>query len=81
MTSSALMNLVVMIVVAVIGWLLKAGCDSWVNKIDGKVDKSCHEQCSKAKERMENLLLGEIQGLRTDFKEKSDIVINAVEKE
>ena len=87
MTSSQLMNLVVIIVVGVISWLLKAGYDSWVKKIDGKVDKSCHDQCTAAKEKMETLLLTEIRALRGSqekmadtFEEKSKIVVDAVTK-
>ncbi len=80
MTSSALMNLIVVIVVGIIGWLLKTGYDNWVAKVDSKVDKSCHDACTKAKEGMNALLLEEIRGLRGDFKEKSKIVVDAVTK-
>lgn len=80
MTSSALMNLIVVIVVGIIGWLMKTIYDNWTKKVDGKMDKGCHDICTKEKEKMNQLLLDEIRGLRGDFKEKSKIVIDAVEK-
>jgi len=87
MTPSFIINTVVVMVVAVISWLLKTGYDSWVKKVDGKVDKSCHDECTKAKEKMESLLLAEIRALRgsqekmsDSFEEKSKIVVEAVTK-
>jgi hypothetical protein len=44
------------------------------------VNKDCHNQCTSEKEKMNELLLTEIRGLRDDFKDKSTIVIDAVKK-
>ena len=66
------------VVCAVLGWFLNNLYQGINDKIRGKVDKNCHEICTKEKERMNQLLLDEIRGLRSDFKDKSAIVIDAV---
>jgi len=66
------------IVCTVLGWFLNNLYQGINEKIKGKVDKSCHEICTKEKEKMNTLLLEEIRGLRGDFKAKSEIVVNAV---
>ena len=66
------------LILAVLGWLSKTLYNTIVGKIDGKVDKGCHEICTREKEKMNALLLEEIRGLRNDFRDKSAIVIDAV---
>ena len=87
MTTASVMNIIVIIVVGIIGWLLKAGYDSWVKKVDGKMDKDCHDMCSEGRDKMNTLILDELKanrqialGLVKDFNEKSELVIKAVEK-
>ena len=65
---------------AVLGWLINNLYRSLTTTLSNKVDKGCHEVCSKSKEDMNTLLLGEIRGLRGDFKTKSELVVNAVTK-
>ena len=66
------------IVCALLGWFLNNLYQGINDKINGKIDKGCHEICTKEKEKMNTLLLEEIRGLRGDFKTKSEIVVNAV---
>ena len=68
------------LILAVLGWLLKTGYNNVMDRINGKVDRCAHEQCAKAKDEMNRLMLEEIRGLRSDFKDKSAIVIDAVQK-
>ena len=75
---NAMMEIVIIIIVGVVGWFLKVGFDSVMKKVDGKMDKGCHDICTKEKEKMNTLLLEEIRGLRQDFATKSEIVVKAV---
>lgn len=64
--------------IAIVFWFLRKSMDYIKEQFDRKVDIGCHDQCNKAKEEMNKLLLDEIRGLRSDFKDKSAIVIDAV---
>ena len=66
------------VICGLLGWLLNNLYQNLNDRLRGKVDKTCHEQCTKAKEEMNKLLLDEIRALRNDFKDKSAIVIDAV---
>ena len=68
------------IVCGLLGWLLNNLYQNLNEKIRGKVGKECHDQCTKAKDEMNKLLLDEIRGLRNDFRDKSEIVVSAVTK-
>ena len=72
---------------AVLGWLINNLYRSLTTTLSNKVDKGCHEQCTKSKDDMNKLLLDEIKANRQialdllkDFREKSELVIKAVEK-
>jgi len=74
------------IVCALLGWFLNNLYQGINDKINGKIDKGCHDQCTKAKEAMSELLLQEIRANRKtgedllkSFNEKSKLVIDAVE--
>ena len=87
MSIETIATIVIGIVIAAFGWFIKAGYDNWVEKVDGKMDRSCHDICSKTMDETNTILLDEIRANRKiaidllkDFKEKSELVIKAVEK-
>ena len=91
---SQIVEILIGVVILAFGWLLKAGYDNWVKKVDGKMDKDCHDICSKNRDETNKMMLEEIKANRKialdilqsnrtlidDFREKSELVIKAVEK-